>query len=355
MKKQIYPLFIALILLIAGCGGDDGGTNGNGNGDEGPLRFVVDTTAARPTLSSPGEAVWSQVDSIEIEIGGSSTYGINPNLGNQDVLMKAIKKDDTLYLWFRWHDASPNIWANYLITNRVIIGDDTTIQWTNQTFVGDDKFLLVFADSTNGDEWANCATMCHTTHHATTGGGNVDAINWMATKTAPGKMAEDQYWTGAAATLDNTINDYVYRRNWNGALAQPNWMHEDDTAFHGTVLYLTDTLTFNGFLDWEYRDSLPGYAIDSTIYHRAGNRSMWDVKAVSHYDNTGPDPANYIWLVVMARALDTGHDDDIDLSNLDSIQVSIAATHNADRDPDGGTMTAVNHSGSEPFWLILKP
>ena len=111
MKKFAIPILILLVAAFLACSSDDGGTNGD-NGDPEPVRLVVDTEAQpSPTDVNVG---WADVDSVEVEIGGSQTYGINPNLGNQNVIVKAVARENTLYIRAQWHDPTANVWGNYL-------------------------------------------------------------------------------------------------------------------------------------------------------------------------------------------------------------------------------------------------
>lgn len=343
MKKSAILLLVVLLALFVACSdNDDSGTNGNGTTP--PVRLVVNTTA-QPS-STDVNVGWSGVDSAMVEIGGSTTYGINPNLGKQNVVLKAILRNNMLYIRAKWHDANANIWGNHLRKSE----SQGIFEQVRST--GEDKFLILFDGQNNGEEKADCATMCHITEHYTTGGGNVDAWKWLATKTSPGLMAEDEWWSGSDRVLDSRQpNTYVYRVNWvNDDIKYPYWMHSTGPDYTEPFLYLEDTATYNPLASWETGDKIPGYAIDSTI-RTSGTRtlsSVWDVTAISEFDSTG-DMTNWTWTVVMARATNTGHADDVNLTDLDSIQVAIAATND---DAVGSTTT---HSGAKPFWLILKP
>lgn len=344
MKKIRFPLIVILIAIFAGCGGDNGnGPNGNGNGIE-PVRLVVDTLVTAPTLTDVNESVWYNVNSVEVEIGGSSTYGVNPSLGRQNVMIKAIRKLDTLYIWVRWRDPDARLWANYIRKSA------PQYVWEHVTSEGQDVFSIIFDVRDNGTEGADCASMCHTTSMKTTGGGHADVWKWMSTATSPGKMAEDQWWDATGTDQDATINLYVYRSNYSQAL--PSYMHPDTTEFQGPFLYISEEVEFDNLgIDWPTTYKMPGYRIDSTIFHSPirGSTSLNDVKAISEFDNTGSQQSDYLWTVVFARALNTGHSDDINLAGVDSLQVTVAATHNYN------PVTKPQHSGSRPFWLILKP
>jgi len=331
MKKLFVSIFLALALILAGCSSDD--DNGT-DSDDGPriTRVVVDTLAVAPTLVSVAEATWSNVDTFLVEIGGNSNlYGRDASLGKQDITVKAIKKSDTLYLWVRWQDYSAHVKADYMTT----VG--STQCWEKVTSEGQDVFSIsLYAPDTSSDS------------------GSYDIWAWMATQTAPGRMAEDRWRTPADSTIDPTLNYYVYRTNVlrTGACDIPTLMHKDTTDFTGTVMYLEDTVAYSAAYTWFDTSKIPGYFIDSSIFNlpTRSDLSMWDVKAISHFDSTGASSADYTWTVVFARALDTQHADDVYLSGLDSVKVSFIADNKSyDTQPAG------DYSGSAPFWVILKP
>ena len=342
MRKAAIPLLIILLTLFIACGGDDDSTGGDDNVTV--TRLVADTLA-QPSLTDVNVG-WTGVDSAMVEIGGSATYGINPNLGKQNMILKAVVRDNILYIRAKWHDANASIWGNHF-RRTLNIGD-----FEHNTYEGEDKLLVVFDAQNNGTEKADCASMCHVTEHYTTGGGNADAWKWLATKTSPGDMGEDEWWNGTERVFDaRQPNMYVYRDNWNQATFHPSWMHTDGPAYTGPFLYLEDTVEFSPLdPNWETGDKIPGYGIDSTIYGSATRTlsSIWDVRAISHFDSSG-DISGWSWTVVMSRALNTGHADDVNLTSLDSVQISVAATNN------DAVSAPTAHSGSKPFYLILKP
>jgi len=346
MKKFAIPFLVLIIAAFLACG-DDGGTNG-GNGDPVVPRLVVDLLA-QPSATDVNVG-WADVDSVEVEIGGSLTYGVNPNIGNQNVMLKAVVRDDMLYIRAKWHDATANVWGGYLRNTN----DDGNGNFELNIYEGEDMFFVLFGEQNNDPELADCASMCHVTEHHTTDGGNADVWKWMSTRTAPGFLAEDEYWGAMGREIDTRdvvhINTHLYRTNWHEAWHQPNWMHITGSAYTEPYLYLADTADEYMPLGWEYNARISGYGIDGSIYDSPNrtSSSRWDVAAISEFDSTGMS-TDWTWTVVFSRALGTGHDDDINLIGPDSVQISIAATHN---DTEASTPA---HSGSEPFWLILNP
>jgi hypothetical protein len=346
MRSCFTFLVLGLAILLAGCGGDKGTNDNNGNGHVKISRLVVDTTVTAPTLSDADESVWFQVDSTLVEIGGSEAYGYNNNIQKQNVVTRAIKKADTLYIWVRWHDPTgADIWADRL--------KKLSDAWDAGDLVGQDMFFILFDGQDNGTERADCATMCHTPIMKTTGGGHADAWKWMSTSTFPVFMSDDLWFTPTGTEDDNTVNAYIWRLNYDAGF-RPRWMHVDTTDFHGPFLYWRERrdYTFQDDAMWPVGDTIPGYVVDDTLYSSVtrNNNSRNNVRAVAKFDSTGAR-TEWTWTLAFSRALNTGNSDDVNLAVLDSVQITMAATNNHHTNP----LNQPEHSGSKPFWLILKP
>ncbi|MFH2036813.1 MAG: ethylbenzene dehydrogenase-related protein [Candidatus Zixiibacteriota bacterium] len=349
MSKLFMVSIFSLLLIFAGCS-EDSGSGNDPDPVTPPARLVVDTLAS-PAFSGVDEAVWSTLaDSATayIEIGGSALYGRNSTLGTDTVVIQAIVKGGMIYIRAKWHDGTQNDMGGYI--------EFRNSNWSRETYHGDDKFMIIFGKAQSTQK-ADCAAMCHVTYHKA----DVDTVDfwsWSSTKTAPGKMSDDGYWNSVYDSYDNessVVNKYVWRRNWNAGNAYPYWMPATNpTTFTGEVLYLTEVQDFDAFLSWPDQDSLPGYAIDTSIFNLSPAGNQWDVKALSEYEVSGVSTLLNTWTVVFKRPLNTGYATDIDLSTLDSIQIAIAATTNDFTGMFTGA-TIVPHSGSKPFWLILKP
>lgn len=353
MKKLLFPLLMILVLCFWGCSSNDDDGGGGGGNTTTIVRLIADTTVTAPNMTSVNETPWTQVTAVDIPIGyKSDLYGMNPTISKQNVSAKAIVKNDKLYLWFKWHDPSPNIKADYF----KVADTNPVVRWDNYYTSGQDVFSMIMDAGNNGTEMADCATMCHATTMRTTGGGIADAWTWKSGSLFFAKMAEDMR-VNAVSTEDDsrgaaTINDYPYRVNWQAIDSlRPMYMNPDTFDYHNLYLDYSNILTLNNFLDWPLGYEMPGYVIDFSIFGAANRTesSMNDVRAIAEYDSTGADANQYTWTVVFERALNTTHTtDDAIISGLDSVQATIAVTHNDNR------KAVVEHSGSEPFWIILK-
>ena len=356
MKKFILIFCFIIGCLIVGCSDDEKGTNGDPVVPTEVPRVVADTLAAAPSTMDANDAVWATIDSTIVQIGFTEDYGQNSQMVKDTLLMKVILKSDMLYVWARWNDPTPDIWGNYALKST------GTGFWQHIELAdyngGEDAFMVIFDAGDNGAEGADCSAMCHAVANrmATTGGGHVDAWCWKSARLAPAYLAEDNWWTGSGNFPDPApiVNaQQPFRENWvdRGASSTPEWMHPDDTAFHGTYLYYSDVVEFDAdpFVGW---DSVPGYkmpgfAIDTTIYSNASRDDRWDVLAASVYDSLS---SPHTWTVVLARTLTSSGNNDVDLTTLDSIQVSVAAGNEHTFGEDAGFR---GHSGSVPFYIIL--
>lgn len=357
--KKLFPVFIiGLFLGMVGCGGDSGTGNGGGGGTEefeqaNLLAYVTNTA---PSMENVNDAIWDSAAVCSVRVGFDTLYGKNTSLNDDTLAMKVIVTSTDIYVKATWRDYTDDFLGSYIrktsgagaweLVNIADVG------------AGDDAFFIIF-DVANGTEKADCATMCHAVANemATTGGGNVDSWAWLSGTTNGAKLAEDQ-WIESSGGPDMDVlisgNKLAYIDNWDDGLSRPRFMHENDTSFHGDYLYTVDTTAFDGnpSFGWDsvsgYR--MPAHIVDSTVYKTAGAGGAWDVKAISSYSGNH-------WTIVLKRALSTdkssgAEQDDVELTGIDSIQVSIAvANHHTDINEDPGWW---EHSGSYPFYLVFN-
>lgn len=356
MKKLLFPFCFIIGCLVVGCGEKENPINGD-NGEETEVpRVVADTLMPAPSTIAANDGIWANVDSTIVEIGFSSEYGQNSQMIKDTVLMKVILKSDMLYIWVRWKDPTPDIWGNYSLKST------GTGLWQHIVSAdgngGEDAFMIIFDAGDNGTEGADCSSMCHVEDNkmATTGGGHADAWCWKAARLAPANLAEDNWWTGVGNYLDPRaqLNPQLpYQENWITQLAWPRWMHPDDTAFAGPYLYVEDAVAYDPspFIGWDSAAGykMPGHLIDSTIHSMATRDDRWDVLAASVYDSL---ISPHYWIVVFSRTLAPPTSNDVDFRELDSIQVTIAASNEHTFAEDPGWR---EHSGSVPFYIIFNP
>ncbi len=361
MKKICVLLFSIFSLILVGCGGDSGTGGGGGGGgtdeyEQGNL--VVYNTATVPSMENTSDPIWDSAATTTVRVGFKDEYGVNSVFNDDTLTMKAIKAGDNIYIKASWRDYSDD-YKGYYIRKSQGAGTWELVNKAEQS-AGEDGFFMIFDGGNNGEEKADCSSMCHATANsmATTGGGNADAWAWRSVTTNPIKMAEDEWLKPAGAILAGdpltSGNRLAYFTNWSQiGLNQPIYMHVTDTAYHGNYLYSADTTAYMylGY-GWDSVDGyrMPAYYVDSTVYKDATAGSRWDVKTVSNYSSNH-------WTVIFKRGITTDYAsgasrNDVDFTGLDSIQVTIAiANHHTDAMTDDSW---VEHSGSIPFYLVFN-
>jgi hypothetical protein len=390
MKKSFIFIFSMYIALIVGCGGDNGAGGGD-NGDvyvQGNLKALLSATA--PSMTNINDPIWATADSVDVRIGYEEAYGINQNLSNDTLVMKVIKTADRIYIKAQWKDFR----RDYKGTHMRRLEYSWEFVTTADGEAGEDGFFILFDGQDNGNEGADCATMCHAVGNsmATTGGGIADIWSWRSATVGPAKLAEDGWIKSNGLFSDpKQFGDrLVYQENWEEILGvfEPKKMHQDGPDYTGEFLFTEpDTLYYNCTswfdppdnticLSWEevagppadstHIDDLiitysslagwiqgfimPGYYLDSNVYKDPSPGSQWDVKTISSYSNDQ-------WTVVFERALTTDNSSgagrhDQDLSGLDSVQVTIAVA-NRHTDPTIDSQWR-EHSGSVPFYIVFN-
>jgi hypothetical protein len=95
---------------------------------------------------------------------------------------------------------------------------------------------------------------------------------------------------------------------------------------------------------WVVDQKIQGWYIDGSASDKteAQRGSRWDIGAYSAYTNN-------TYSLVMVRKLNTGYNDDFDLSTLDSVKVQLGILNNQESFTTGSS----NRGFSEEFWLIF--
>ncbi len=339
---------------MAGCSGNK--TTNPPPVNTPPARLVADTTVTAPSMTNVNDPIWNQVDSVRIRIGalpGFPTF--YDGAIDTAVVLKAIKKNGNLFLLARWGDGAANLWGNYIIKEDSGLGYGSyNFAWNQNEFEGEDKIAFLFDAGDNGTQRADCAAMCHVDSMSASTG-HADVWEWKSSTTFPTKLADDLWMTTAGLFADTrVVNTYSYRNNWGGSTTlAPNAMNKDSSSFTGPFLYIPDTTEMDYGTPshpirwWPIGYKMPGWILDTTIYYSPTrtNSSIYDVVTIAKHDSVNTP---HTWTVVFERALNTTHADDVDMSALDSIQVSLmaASNHSVALDPA--------HSGSKPFYIILK-
>jgi hypothetical protein len=350
----IVVAIFGLTVMQYGCGGNGDDGNGNGPGPVPEPRLVV-TAHQDPTFDNALDSpVWDSIDAETVPVGTDNNYNANTlytETLNAD-LKALVAGDSILYIMVKWSDNSEDnrfgelhaTWANDIEWETV---DTTDIR-------NEDRFYIMFDDGGAGG--ADCAHYCHSSSELSSAGRRhyglpgdaADIWQWKAHRTGLGKFAEDMHLTDTMILQDPQVasSDSLYFGNLKTNL-KATYMHEDGITYEGAGLLESETTNglftpYDNNLDWvtfpPNQDPIGKYLPGYFIYDESGaDGSRWDVRAASQHDGSN-------WTVVFRRALTTADADDIDLSSVDSIQISIAITDNS----------GVKHHGRKPFYLVFE-
>lgn len=313
MKKLIPFLLIFSMVLWTGCGDDEDPV---GPGDTTPS-VRANTTAAGPNFSSVDEAVWATVATTALDI--STANAPKPAVGkiaavSDSIYVQAIRTDDSLFLRLRYSDPTFSVWKDHYAT----ISSTPPINFVHNDLGYDEDQVYVMFDDGN-DGW--------------------DVWNWRVLTTGEGGLAEGMTYTGGVlATDEGTITVAITNPGLGGS-PQPTYVHVDTSDFHGYVLVRDlDSLTelYVNTTGWTVGQMVPGWIIDRFLKNdedqSVRRKSRFDIRAVSDYDEGAEE-----YVVVLGRALATGYDDDLDMSELTSVRTMIGQFDNQDVFSVGGT------------------
>lgn len=326
MKKLTGLVLLFSAFALAGCGGDDNGTNPQ---PPGPTRILVAQPASAPSLTNVDDAVWNGISatSLAVAAGNPKPAVAKPSAIPANISVKAAIHADSLFLKVVWTDATHNVWRE-----KWTVGDPPP------SFVHDccddnavnreDQVFVMFAGLPDG-VW--------------------DVWNWRSLTTAAGFLAEGMTFSGSLLESDTVSNEGLKpaSRNVPTVGSQPYKMHETGNAFQGNLLYWADAVNLDllGY-DWQTGETIPGWIIDTTIYDRIPSirMSRWAIRAATDWDTTSSQ-----YTVVLSRPLNTTYTDDLNLLLLDSVKVKVGVLDNQ--------MSINLGSGSrgftDEFWLIF--
>ncbi len=322
MKKLLSILLILPLVLWTGCG-DDNGTNGD---DDNVVRLVADTSVRSPDITIVDDPVWDSVATTTVAVD-TVIPRVQPPLAlsvANSISLQAIKKNDYLFLRAIWIEDSL-----HLIKDAFKIKAYPDIEFDHyEDAYYEDQLMVMF--TMPGSTW-------------------YDVWNWRSLQTAQGNLAEGANYYPA---YDDTLCWVVDSGDLEVACenpkehGMPKYLHKDGSDFHGQVLYSEDTIIYRYFPDWEIGQIVPGWYIDTTVADTvaAFPESRWDVASAYAYDSE----VNQL-TVVLARKLDTGWPDDMDLSAVGTVTLQIGLYNNQSKLREGGSKVGF----TEGFTLVL--
>jgi hypothetical protein len=294
--------------------------------------------------STDDGGAWSQAKEFIVEVKDS--------LDNLAVVsMKAVTDSTNLYLLVKWRDPTRDVMPDHWLYNDSSGGHIRTSNLPLRG--GQDFFMAMFSDGTNGNINADCWQMCHYRDPGpesvmrNDGPGMVDAWIWQSGKTDPVRTLEDMYYPPSDTfNYDQTAQIVpVWQENVQVNIPEIRWMHEDSPDYQGEFLFRSEMIEWQPFFYdedsvrvlWPYGATVPGYALaDSVIYY--ADESLWEIEAKGQYDEV-----EGYWVLEIKRRLDTGFMDDIQFILGQKIHASVAVKNSP------GANSPDPHLGSEPF------
>lgn len=323
MKKLMSVLAMAGLLLWAGCSGDDE-PNGPGNGVP---TVVANTSVDEPTLSSVHEAMWSSVEATQLNVSvgqvSKSTVG-KPSGVSSAISVQAIMKSEMLYLRLVWSDNS-----NSILRDHWVMIDTNNYNFTrNIGFPTAEDQLFVMFDGAPEGGW--------------------DTWNWRSLTTGKAFLAEGYTYRNDSLVRDSGAQIAAYDNVRTYDPTRPQWAHEDLAQFTGDVLYLQESTTdYIPSSGWSIGHVIPGWVIDSSLTGWLDNHpeSRWDIRAIDDYD-----AESNLYYVVLARKLNTGFPEDVNMQDTSSVTARIVILQNENELNPGST----NQGYTPDFKLVLE-
>lgn len=254
------------------------------------------------------DKAWNKVRPIKMKLTeGKDGFNVTASA-------KALYTDTDLYLLIRWKDATES-------TNRVYEFDGS--QWVKRKG-NEDRLGILWDINGNIKEFKakGCAILCHEegkymkTNAPEERG---DVWHWKAQRSNPVGYADDQLLTDIKKTKGNEETGRVsdkktggsYSKNWDKEAKLPKFSFKDNTK-SGPILIKAEAATFPKDATFAKGTILPREVLAKPV----GSRGDIEAKGIWKKGT---------WTLEMKRALNTGHDDDVqfDLSKAYYFGMSI--------------------------------
>ncbi len=292
--KQLYSVIVLVLLgsILAGCTGavaPAGSTAANPN--------TLTTMKVDATSLDANAAYWEQAPKLEVATKAAKE-------GNPDgpaVTLQAVYDDGAIAVRAEWADDTETLLKH-------------AWTWDGAAFTmsGDEDRVMIAWPIGNNAEFSSkgCAAACHNTSENSDDwwmGSDEEAVrydnwHWKSARTNAVGYADDQWWNVLADPADvessrrsDAKESGGYSDNITEDGSGPRFMHKDGAGAQFIVAGEEVDLDLSTL---QSGDVIPGFVISKPV----GSRG--DVEANGVW-------ADGKWVVVLRRALDTGHDDDI--------------------------------------------
>jgi hypothetical protein len=320
-RKLFMPLFCGAVIVATACtqpAAAPATTGGEANAAPAATSNTLTAIKVDAVAADGAAAFWADAPALTVATKGS----VEGAAAGPEVKVQAVYDAQNVAMRFEWADASASVMKNGW-------------QWDGDQFTksGDeDRVQLLWPIQNNGDFASKgCAAACHNSDAdqdkwwmgTESADLSYDLWHWKAARTNPVGQSDDQ-WVGVLADpADMESSRYGdakesggYKDNVNEAGDGPAFMHGQDATAQfiltGQEVALDPTALTGGAV-------VPGFVIAPAV----GSRG--DVTANGVWQDGK-------WVVVLMRALDTGHEDDVTFTPPKAYPFGLGVT-----DDGGGT------------------
>lgn len=264
-----------------------------------------------PVIDGKPDKVWNKVRPIQIKL----IEGVHPKEVTASV--KALYTDTDLYLLFRWKDATESY-------NRVYEFDGS--QWVKRKG-NEDRLGIIWDINGNIKDFKakGCAILCHEDGKymkTNAPGERGDVWHWKSQRSNPVGYADDQMLTDILDKHGDEETGRVsdkkegggYSGNWDKATKRPKYSFKD-MAKSGPILLKAEAVKISGDTPFAKGMILPRQVLSRPV----GSRGDIEAKGIWKKGT---------WTLEMKRALNTGHDDDVQFDPLKSNYFGLAVFDN---------------------------
>lgn len=270
-------------------------------------------TAAKVKQAPQGldDSLWKQSTPVEVPFEGKERFAGK----KATVTAHALYTHSDVFFLFRWKDAT------HSVTKKSWRFDGQT--WSHLKGNEDRLALLFEINRIRNFATKGCAVTCHGPAGApvkeykfatATAAEKGDLWHWKAARSDPQKHADDTWLTVAGKKTgrksDSGKGGDV--KNQTEDKSRPRWMHDPARPSSAPGFLLAEeTVEIRDYSVFKAGHTLP-YRLPKKP---TGSRA--DIRAESRYENGG-------WTLMLSRALDTGHDDDVAFNPRKKYNVAMA-------------------------------
>lgn len=307
-KLTMALVFFLSILVLAGCGGSNGKSDGK----------TLKAVSVKDQSVKIDDPNWSKAPALDVELIGADVENLKGKKLN--ISAKAVWTSSDLYMLLRWPDSTESM------TKGAWAFDGSA--WKRQK--GDEDRVSILWEISTIDKFATkgCAVLCHSDnpdqkkwYYATNSNTErADLWHWKSYRSNPLGFADDGYVVYNAESKSGRKSDPGSggdSKNETEAKDKPKFRQDPSKSPSAKGFLLEDEVAeIKDYSTFKAGDTLP-YRI---LSKPSGSRG--DIKAQGVYRDGG-------WTVLLSRKLDTGHDDDVKFNTAKPQNFAIAVFDNS--------------------------